>query len=86
MALFDRQERAFAAASAVYVRQQRKFSAVVCDCESQVSRHESYRFAKQYSKLNPVPFLRDDRVLEDVAAARFGFEVDTGPILQSHSS
>lgn len=79
LTLFDRQERAFANAAAIYDRKQRRDFALICDYQAQVSHQETHRFVKRYSKLNPVPFLRDDGVIEDVAAARFGFEVDTGP-------
>jgi hypothetical protein len=76
MSLFDRQERVFTAASALYVARQKKHSGIVAEGQTRLSQNETNRFMNQCSRLNPLPFLRDEQILEEVAASRFGIEVE----------
>jgi hypothetical protein len=78
--LFDRQERAFAAASDLYVVEMRKRLTTVLDCQAQVARHELNRFNDRYSPVRnfrPTKRVRDERLLELFASIRPGLRGDS---------
>jgi hypothetical protein len=78
--IFDHRMRVFEAASSTYMTRQRRSYTAVAENQAKLHRHEALKFAKQHSSLNPVRMMRDEQILESVAAVRFGVQYQITPL------